>query len=687
VKKILIISISIVLFSSCFRDDYDFNDISGELTPTYAVPLASASIKTLDVLNALDSTALSAGENGLLSLVYSDTLVSITLADIISIPTQTLFYAAPVSEPIDLDDVAFEGFISLGNASDNFTEPTKSFLQSSDGQEVVVPGSGIQDAGIYNAGSFPDFENITFSSGTLSTTMTNGWPVDVDNFKVALINKNSGTPIDTLDFGYLAAGQTKTVVSQIGGKTIEKEIDLSMFSIELIGTAPNTVTVDLSDAISFEVEISNAKIVAGSAIIPSQEVFRDTTNFEFMFNNGEEIERVLLKDGAIQYSVDYELLESSNLDIIIPAASKNGVSFSNRISIVSDNVNPVNKSGTFDLSGYELDLTKSGSTFNEMDVYIVASVVSSGNSVQFDTSNRIIVDFDFENIEIQEVEGYFGNQTISIAQDTAEVDLNDNELLNHFEFINPQVRIFIDNSFGIPINIDPLSFIFNGDNQSIALTGVPSPFQINYPNLLGSSVATELNINNQTTNIADAINAGPKEVVISGNAEVNPSGRVNNFALDQSKLNIRVDVDVPLYAFVRDYSVRDTIDIDLQEILENLESAKLRSIVTNDFPIEGAVQMYFTDENYVILDSVGDLSSNVIEPAPTDMEGNTTGSTKNISDFELSSEKMNRLETAKHIIIITTINTPQSGTVPGRIYETFEIDVKLSLLAQVKVQL
>jgi hypothetical protein len=48
---------------------------------------------------------------------------------------------------------------------------------------------------------------------------------------------------------------------------------------------------------------------------------------------------------------------------------------------------------------------------------------------------------------------------------------------------------------------------------------------------------------------------------------------------------------------------------------------------------------------------------------------------------------MNRLETAKHIIIITTINTPQSGTVPGRIYETFEIDVKLSLLAQVKVQL
>ena len=517
--------------------------------------------------------------------------------------------------------------------------------------------------------------------------MTNGWPVDVDNFKVALINKNSGTPVDTLDFGFMAAGASKTVVTSIAGKTVEKEIDISLFSIELIGTSPNTVTIDLSDAISFEVEISNAKIVGGSAIVPSQEVFRDTVDFDFNFNNGEEIDRVKLKEGEINYDVDYEILESSNLEIIIPAASKDGISFSRTINIVSDNVNPVNESGTFDLSEYELDLTNGGTTNNSLEVFLVASIVSSGNTVQFDTSNRIIVDFDFENIEIEEVEGYFGNQTISIAQDTAEVDLNNNELLNHFEFINPQVRIFIDNSFGIPVHIDPLFFIFNSDIESISLTGVPSPFEINYPTELGASASTELNINNQTTNIVDAINAGPKEVVISGSAIVNPTGPANNFALDQSKINIRVDVDVPLYAFVRDYSVRDTIDLDMEEVLANLESAKLRSIVTNDFPIEGAVQIYFADENYAILDSVGDLNANVIEAAPTDNEGNTTGSTKNISDFELTSEQLNRLETAKHIIIVTRINTPQAGSVPGRIYETFEIDVKLSLLAKVKVEI
>lgn len=686
-KVLFNLTLIVLVLSSCLKDDYDLNNLNTQLTPTYAVPLATAKIKTLDVLKALDSTALSSGEDGLLSLVYSDTLASFRLNDIVQVPTQTMNYSAPVGKPIDVEDRTFSNGISLFDAADNFEEPYRSFLLGSDGQSVIIPATGIQDIGIHEGGNFSEYQSLVVSQGTITATMTNGWPTDVDNFKIALINGSSNQPIDTLDFGYIPSGGSKQVITEVSGVTIENVLKVHIYSVELVGTAPNNVLLDLADEMSFQIDITNTQIVSGNATIPSQEVVRDTTTFDFALNNGEELERVLLKTGEITYDLSYELLESSSITISIPAAKKNNVSFTQTINIISDNQNPYFDNDQFDLTGYEIDLTKNGTSFNKFDVLVVANVISSGIPVPFDTANSVNLNLSIQNVSIQEVEGYFGDQIIEIAQDTAEVDLDNDGLLNHFEFIEPQVKVFIDNSFGLPIDIDPLSIVFKSSNDLINLTGIPTPFAINNPAAIGNTAFTELTINNQTTNIVDAINAGPNEVIVSGQAKINPSGRVNNFALDTSKIDFRIEVDVPLYAFVRDYAFQDTIELDLDNLLENLNSAKLRSIVTNDFPIEGSVQILFTDENYAIIDSVGDSGSNVIEAAPTDLNGNTTGTTKNITDFVLNVEQMERLKSSKHVIIKTIINTPQSGTVLGRVYEAFEIEVKLSLLAEVNVEL
>lgn len=667
---------SLLLLSSCLKDKYNFDNLEPNVSPTYALPLVDISIELKDVIDAVQSDILQTDANGELLLVYSDTLLSIVFDSIVDIPGIDTSFSVGI-DPVKIEDVSFQGSITLGEAAPNFTEPNKTLLASSDGKKAILPASGNQDLGLFTAGSISEFQQVTFSKGTIEATLTNNWPVDIDNFLVALVNKATGLAIDTFDFGLVPAGTQKMVPSTLKNKTLYSDLEVDLYSIETLATS-DSVLIDLSKDLVFDIEISNAEIIRGVANVQQTELVADTFDINLNLDNGAEMEELVFKGGAFLMDVDYQIETNTEMVISMPYATKNGVPFilTKTLQKGADN------SSNIDLTGYSFDLTKGGTTFNQFEI-ILKSTILAGNNIAFDTSNGMSALISIIDLEIASARGYFGS-TEELLNNFAEVDFGSNNIVKSFEFVEPEIKLLFDNSFGIPFSLDEIDLIMKGTN-TVTLTGLDNSIPINPSLSMGTSVTSELIIGSNT-NIADALNSQPDEVSASGKVKINPAGKTSNFALDTSRLNVRIELEVPLYGRMKNYTFIDTLDQDLEDIFDAVESVTLRSIITNQLPVDGLIQMYFADENYLILDSISvDKGTQILIAAPVDANGNVTNKTKQVSDFVLSTDKIERIKTTKHLIIKSTLNTADNGSVAARLYEDYTLDIKLGIIAKVNL--
>jgi len=142
----------VFLFSSCVKDKIEINEVSSSVSPEFGVPLVKATIFAEEVIERYDDEGLvTTGGDGVLTLVYQDTLESISADEYLGLEDQQVddiytLNASDLSDLINFGTVSFEegGTYNLGFGDDRldsirFETGTLTLSVNSDGS---IPLSG-----------------------------------------------------------------------------------------------------------------------------------------------------------------------------------------------------------------------------------------------------------------------------------------------------------------------------------------------------------------------------------------------------------------------------------------------------------------------------------------------------------------------------------------------------------------
>lgn len=679
-RTILIaVVLSFGVLTSCVKEDYKLDNISAQMSQDVAIPLVKTSIGASDILDLVDSTFLTENSNNLLEFILSDTIYTIKLNEFVDVPDMNVNYEFNL-DPISIDDVpAQTTSVRLDTIAERVGGAFYASLQAIDGTTDVFPAFPQQHAGEMEIGlTDAPFNSATFSEGVLKMTITNQWPTEINNVEIAFKRKSDNVAIDTLYYASIQPGSSLADSINLKGKTIENEMKAEFLGLASSGSG-SAVLIQGRDTLGVEISGRDMVVVAGSAILPSQEVLKDTIDVDLDLGFGEEIETLALKSGSLDFTFNYAIEETSKLYIELPYATMGGVAFYDSILV---GAGPIVINEKFDLSGYTMDLSKAGTSFNSIETRITANLVSSGVAVNFDTANSVVADVAMSDIEVLHIDGYFGSQSLSMDLDTNEFDLGDVEILKKMSFVEPEVTLGFHNTFGLPMEINSLFLKMKKDPNEVILTGVAVPFTIN-TGVTGTpveSVVSELVIDANSTNIADGINLWPDEIITAFNGDVNPAGKVHNFANDTSRMDVTMDLKIPLYGTMNGYEIRDTMEVP-SDVFENISKASLRMNVYNEFPLEGNIGVYIIDTNYVVLDSLTNGLEVLIQGASVDLNGEVVTPAEKQSDLPVDEEAVIIMRDSVKLLIVAQLSTTDGD--PAKIYSNYSMDIELGLRANV----
>ena len=305
---------------------------------------------------------------------------------------------------------------------------------------------------------------------------------------------------------------------------------------------------------------------------------------------------------------------------------------------------------------------------------------SNGQFVEPDFIGVSIFDF-----EASYVEGFLGQETFNVDRDTIEIDFFKETLTGDVFIEDPKVNVVINNSFGFPIRSNGTIFnFFQNDGTILPLeSSALDLINVDYPTLdeVGVIKQTVFPFDNDNSNLSELILSRPVELEYEFKADANPDldTTIRGFLLDTSVFEIQVSVDLPLRGWVKNFNAKDTANLSLDPVDQEIESAELKIIVDNEIPMDIQMQGIFLDENNNQLDSLFDAPKTIIR---RDLNASTP--TKEIIFLPLSRDKMDRITNANRIALSGIINTSGLPEEIVQIVNTQKVDVKIGLKIKLK---
>ena len=429
-------------------------------------------------------------------------------------------------------------------------------------------------------------------------------------------------------------------------------------------------------------QADNYDITVPISVIPISGSFSHNASSVSTFNtlNNAEIETIVFHSGRFKMNLNSSFAGGIQNVIEISSLVKNGNSFIDTISQT--------QSIDLDLSGYTLDLTRGSQGFNELlfNNQLVVTA-SAGTSVP---NPAATISYSLEGLEFEEVTGDFKQQVVGIDSDSIQLKLFGNLAdVGALTFTNPTITLLANNSLGFPIRID-LSDIYtyniiSGDTFKLITDASASQFDIAYPliSAKGDSVTSTLIINKDNSTIVRVVSPTPKYLVTAVSSSSNPTGApAQNYITRDGFLKLETELELPLEGNIQNYAVRDTFPYEFTENIEEIDSILIRSNITNGFPVDAWIQVYLTDANYNILDSLfPSIDENIVSSGEVNSLGRVDKPISKITDVTYSQSRVANLTQAKHTILAGRLKSANDGKENVKIYDEYQISLKIGMMA------
>ncbi len=397
----------------------------------------------------------------------------------------------------------------------------------------------------------------------------------------------------------------------------------------------------------------------------------------FSSPGGLDLDRIDCKAGTITYYMANRHPESVNAVLTFPDVRKNGepLTFQATLPPYSGTGDPPFFTNVFSpasVEGYTI-------TSSTDSIYIEYEAIRAGGIS--DTLTNVLVSI--QNLEFTYAEGYLGNFIHEGGRDTIHIDFFDNWVRGDVYFEDPTVTFDIENSFGIPTR--SLVNVFNVITVNGAVLPLQSPYVTNgidfpYPgiNEVGQVKSDRFVFNKQNSNIDVILGSGPIAVDYDVNALTNPDNNVGirGFITDESYYRVRVEVELPMFGRASGFIAQDTLNLNLGD-LSGVDFAEFKLFTENELPLDIELQAYFLDENGIVLDSLFSGQQLVVQGAPVNGQGISTGKATRSTLIPFEEARFERVKAARRVAIAAAFSTINNGATSIKVLAHQNIKIKM----------
>ncbi|MFC2098489.1 hypothetical protein ACFLTA_05790 [Bacteroidota bacterium] len=400
-----------------------------------------------------------------------------------------------------------------------------------------------------------------------------------------------------------------------------------------------------------------------NALPPGMPSFSDTLSYSMPITgtNGAEIDSIVFRDGDITVSA------------ITPFT---GMEWDAKISIIGVSswgitLDETNTSVTNPLDGVTVPFNNTPPASNEIGFAVQFTIIPSSGIINVG-QNIITFNITIAGIEFSVIYGYLGQFQVDVGPQSFAVNFFEKLQGGTFHFHQPKLTLGFQNSFGLPLGISLSDFYATGKNGEItSITGpviptVSNPKILAYPHTIQEgSIDDSLVLTPQNTNLFTILETSPTEVTVEVNGTTNPAGPpADNFIMDTSSLAISTELRLPMEGYADILLIADTLDFalgDLYDAPDEIKQLIFRLNFDHSFPVDLSLQIIFTDENYMALDSLfhdaNDLKRVVVGSDNFDANGKAQPVVSEPVEVVLTSEQIENITDSQYIIINGRVKT------------------------------
>lgn len=614
---------------------WDINDpVSWDIE--VLAPIARSSVSLADAVS--DSSILAEDSSGTLVLVLRDTLVNLSLEDILEIPDTTYIQRFDL-QSFRLGDQTFGQQLTLGAIARALIDQGNIvggvILLNHGNTLPLLPASAGLQTGSIGVDASSLFEEALLEEGEIEITLSNQLPIDLNNVNFELRNQIAGNILVSGFIPSLPAGGSEVRTFDLSGQRVESSLAAALLNLDVPESM--NVPIDTTDLIELSFTARNLKAREATAIFPAQTVDSSSLPFEYTFtgeNSEVEIRKAKIQSGRIEANVVSTIGDTVEVIYQLSSANLNGV-----VPEVIARLNPALPGQNFlfteeiDLAGYELDFTQGGTTVNTLSQFYKINLIYSGNLVSIDQQDSVFLQVGLRDIKPDYLEGFFGRGNLDISGSQAFSGLGDIQV-DRLDLVNPRVRLIFENSLGIALEGTIRTLSAQNANTPIATplssTLFANPLRIEGPQLpdTQSVVTSTFIFTPQNSNIPELIRLLPNQISYDVGIAYNPLNASQitptNFATREGSVRGIVEFELPLEGSLAGLVFADTssLSFSLSEDSTQLNSGTLSLQFDNGFPLEVEVFAAILDENGGFLESLSE--GDLIAAAEVDSEGIVT---------------------------------------------------------------
>ena len=653
-------------------------------------PLANGSMTINEIIQ---DTLLQVGADNSMKLVYQNNIYTVNLLEEkISIPDTALKSTVKL-DSIVLPNRSIEYPISLGRLALEEQTGIGGLIIFLNGQNATIPPiTGLTSNGQdIDASSL--FETAVLDGGFLDLSITNGFPVDITNVVFRIKNKNSGNVVLMDSFDVIPKNSTKTKSFDLAGKTVEGSLVADLLNLDSPGSNGVNVPIDTSDVLLLKVTARDLDVFSATAIFPAQNLI--DVSKEVTYNmGGPEFTFMKIKSGKLVVTAVNTIEDSLKLNYKIPGArSAAGVPIDFYTAVAPAPVGgSIFLNDTIDLSGYSIDLT--GLNNNKVNTFynsFTAGIDSTGKVISISLDDSVEVFYGLIDIVPEYVKGYVGKHQVNVGPASTAFTLFNKIKAGSLDLEKVDVNFTITNPMGVEGNtkIDYIRAINTKTNTTLNLTAPAVinqtlPIKRGFENPLIPGI-TKIKLDKNNSNIKNLIEVFPNKLEYKLQMNINPNGNIYNyqdFIIFQNKLNVSLDMEMPLSFVANDLVLQDTFDFKInsdQSESTNIQDGVFTILFDNGFPLDAKIQVYFTNTSGKIIDSLFAAPKPVTAAPlePTTCQANEKVRTR--LDAELEAAKIDRIRTASKVVLKVSFNSKSAPTCSDyvKIYSHYGIDFKL----------
>ena len=483
-------------------------------------------------------------------------------------------------------------------------------------------------------------------------------------------------------FEDIPAGGNLTKTFNLAGEKLGSVLYATEVAMSSPGTS-SSVEIKLDEQnLYIEAQSTDLVISSGEISILNQVLDAQQTKVSIGNTGDRRLDTVRLKGGTLNYSIQNNTNIPAFINITLPKSED--LNSGDPVAINTDIPAQSTINQVFDLTDTETSL-------NGLDSLPIEYTIELGgtqNFVPYNASDRVDFNYsvDISSDDADYISGYFGRDTIQFPSDRFETGLDlFSNFTGDFTLTNPSIRLFYQNSIGVPFaaNLNLVAESEDGTRQNLNEGGSQGVLEFRHPTSPDKTLNDTLVIDKSTSDLEKFISLPPGKILFDGEGYINhnttPDQR--NFITSQTDVQVGMEMDLPLDIKTAGLTYRDSVPFELE--VEFDESLRLFGKFTNELPFTIDLQLICRDStnneellNLQALDSEGNPAE-LIKAPEIGSSGRVSSPGENLVYFMIEGSELEKFNQTNQLVIIATVATP--GTEGVRFYSDYSLDFRIGI--------